>query len=168
MLPVSSVVTMKRLFCLNWFCSLFTLPSFTDTAMQITVCVTRLFDSVQKRINSLSKLIPIPNSDVIFSVDAKLNIPLWLIHHLLLVLWYSYLQCKITNRCYPPLPPPPPPPPHPNILPPHTRPSYFQRVWVLIWRCQESSFHSKHIKDSGGRICVLLGAYYSNGQTCFS
>lgn len=53
---------------------------------------------------------------------------------LLPVLWFSSLQCDITT--------PASPAPTPSALS-----SYFQRVWGLIWRCQESSFHCKHIKE---------------------
>lgn len=82
-----------------------------------------------------SKLIPHPKEwHVIFSEGAKLNIPLWLIHHLLAVLRFRSLQSEITTpvRLFPP-----------------TISCHFQRVWGLIWRSQESSLHSRHIKESG-------------------
>ena len=108
-------------------------------------CVTRHISSAQTQINSPSKLITIPKSDMWFFFffffplrEQKVrNIPLWLMHHLLPELRLSSLQCRITTPAMSS-------PPNPPILLLAT----FSRVVGLIWRCQESSPLGKHIKDS--------------------
>ena len=86
------------------------------------------------------------------------NIPLWLMHHLQPVLRLSSLQCEITT---PPMSSPPPPLPN-------TLSRYFQESCGFnLTLSGVISARQTHQRPQG-RICVLLGAHYSNGQTRLS
>lgn len=130
-------------------------PHFADWAD------TQSIDSEWKWINSPSKLIPIPKSDVMISEGAKLNTLLWLIHRLLPVLWCSSLRGEITTPAMQGFS---------LFFSPSSFAATFRESGVLIWHRQESSFHSKHIKESGSESVVhiiQMGklASYSLGST---
>lgn len=72
---------------------------------------------------------------VIFYVGAKLNIPLWRIHHLLPVRFKLFAESRLQPQRW-----------NVFLTPPSCN---FQRVGGLIWRCQEPSFRCKHIKERG-------------------
>lgn len=85
------------------------------------------------------------------------NIPPWLMHHLQPVLRLSSLQCEITTPAMSP---------H-RCPPPNTLSRYFQSRGFNLTLSGVISARQTH-QRLRERICVLLGAHYSNGQTRLS
>lgn len=106
----------------------FVLFSYAD----ISLCNTTHWRRTEANKQPL-KLIPIPKSDMWFSQSVP-NETSHCAGCIITNQSCGLALCSVTLQI--------------QRLPPPTLSCYFQRVWGLIWRCQESSFHCKHIKES--------------------